>query len=266
MTDARQITAQDIAQLRHERVWTKGDQFTIHTAWLDRLLTLAAAGLDAQAAVEKAERHGREAGLLEGSAIARRQAWSHVGIGGPELNSQRIADAIEKRIADEDFSVADRERPIRAFPEPKGRRYLVEDSDGNWHYLNHAGMWCGCPPPHRDDVARARAEERAACRAAVGFAAWRHEGDDARSAGMDEGARHQVQECVKAIDALGPTSDAIASVRAAVIEECARNLEAEAIAIVTGSWKGLDYLTKRVIAETLNEQAASIRALAKKEG
>jgi hypothetical protein len=39
---------------------------------------------------------------------------------------------------------------------------------------------------------------------AAGFAAWRHEGDDARSQGMDAGARHQVAECVKAIAALSP--------------------------------------------------------------
>ena len=39
---------------------------------------------------------------------------------------------------------------------------------------------------------------------AAGFAAWRHEGDDARSRGMDAGARHQVAECVKAIAALSP--------------------------------------------------------------
>jgi hypothetical protein len=37
---------------------------------------------------------------------------------------------------------------------------------------------------------------------AAGFAAWRHEGDDAYSRGMDAGARHQVTECVKAIAAL----------------------------------------------------------------
>lgn len=39
---------------------------------------------------------------------------------------------------------------------------------------------------------------------AAGFAAWRHEGDDAHSRGMDAGARHQVAECVKAIVALSP--------------------------------------------------------------
>ena len=39
---------------------------------------------------------------------------------------------------------------------------------------------------------------------AAGFAAWRHEGDDAHSQGMDAGARHQVAECVKAIVALSP--------------------------------------------------------------
>ncbi len=39
---------------------------------------------------------------------------------------------------------------------------------------------------------------------AAGFAAWRHEGNDVYSRGMDAGARHQVAECVKAIAALSP--------------------------------------------------------------
>lgn len=45
-----------------------------------------------------------------------------------------------------------------------------------------------------------RGLERAA--EAAGFAAWKHEGDDDFSRGMDKGAREQVQACVAAIRAL----------------------------------------------------------------
>jgi hypothetical protein len=37
---------------------------------------------------------------------------------------------------------------------------------------------------------------------AVGQAAWKHEGDDAYSQGMDRGARHQVDACIKALTRL----------------------------------------------------------------
>lgn len=26
-------------------------------------------------------------------------------------------------------------------------KYLAEDNNGQWHYVNHAGTWQGCPPP-----------------------------------------------------------------------------------------------------------------------
>jgi hypothetical protein len=29
----------------------------------------------------------------------------------------------------------------------KGVQFFAKDSDGQWHYVNHAGMWCACPPP-----------------------------------------------------------------------------------------------------------------------
>jgi hypothetical protein len=47
-----------------------------------------------------------------------------------------------------------------------------------------------------------RAETIEECALAAGQAAWKHEGDDAYSRGKDDGAVHQVQECVKAIRAL----------------------------------------------------------------
>lgn len=50
---------------------------------------------------------------------------------------------------------------------------------------------------------RAGAEAmRDAAAEAAGFAAWKHEGDDAYSRGMDAGATHQVRACVDAIRAL----------------------------------------------------------------
>jgi dihydrofolate reductase (trimethoprim resistance protein) len=45
--------------------------------------------------------------------------------------------------------------------------------------------------------------ERAACLAAVGFSAWRHEGMDSYSQGLDEGARKQHAACYEAIRARG---------------------------------------------------------------
>lgn len=26
-------------------------------------------------------------------------------------------------------------------------KYLAQDNTGQWHYINHAGTWQGCPPP-----------------------------------------------------------------------------------------------------------------------
>lgn len=101
MTDAPSFTSKDLDRIRETGIlfWS--------TDW-PNLLALAAAGLDAQAAVER---------------------------------------------------VPSRDEPIPAFPGLKGRRYLVQDSDGNWYYLNHASTWQTCPPPHRDDVARALAKK-----------------------------------------------------------------------------------------------------------
>lgn len=100
---------------------------------------------------------------------------------------------------------------------------------------------------------RARAEERGQCRAAVRsvIEAWQHaRGRDALEAALD------------AIRALGPTSDAVASARAAAIEECARWHDDCARACLKGPVPS--------IFQSLREQhlrfAASLRALAKKEG
>lgn len=58
----------------------------------------------------------------------------------------------------------------------------------------------------------------AAAREAVGLSAWKHEGDDAYSRGMDAGAIHQVKQCLAAIDALAapPAPELPAEVAAAV--------------------------------------------------
>ena len=29
----------------------------------------------------------------------------------------------------------------------KGVSYFAKTSDGQWHYINHAGEWVTCPPP-----------------------------------------------------------------------------------------------------------------------
>lgn len=29
----------------------------------------------------------------------------------------------------------------------KGVQFYAKDSDGQWHYVNHAGTWQTCPPP-----------------------------------------------------------------------------------------------------------------------
>lgn len=29
----------------------------------------------------------------------------------------------------------------------KGVQFFAQDSDGQWHYVNHAGTWQACPPP-----------------------------------------------------------------------------------------------------------------------
>lgn len=52
-----------------------------------------------------------------------------------------------------------------------------------------------------DYLAGWRAGVEAAAQAA-GFSAWKHEGNDAYSRGLDAGAIHQVHECVRAIRAL----------------------------------------------------------------
>lgn len=33
------------------------------------------------------------------------------------------------------------------FQAEKGLQFYARDSDGQWHYVNHAGQWCACPPP-----------------------------------------------------------------------------------------------------------------------
>jgi hypothetical protein len=41
-------------------------------------------------------------------------------------------------------------RPVPDFPAAgKGVSFYAKDSDGQWHYVNHAGMWCACPSPVR---------------------------------------------------------------------------------------------------------------------
>jgi hypothetical protein len=56
----------------------------------------------------------------------------------------------------------------------------------------------------RVQLTAAQASERERCRDAVCNSAWKHEGDDAYSAGLDRGAREQVKASVAAIDALSP--------------------------------------------------------------
>lgn len=55
-------------------------------------------------------------------------------------------------------------------------------------------------------AAGTRADGIEAAATAASFAAWKHEGEDAYSQGMDAGARHQVKACVEAIRALSPAS------------------------------------------------------------
>jgi hypothetical protein len=68
----------------------------------------------------------------------------------------------------------------------------------------------GCPLPGACGAVRAHAaafragaaEMREKMAEAAGFAAWKHEGDDAYSRGMDAGAAQQVRACIDAIRAL----------------------------------------------------------------
>ena len=34
----------------------------------------------------------------------------------------------------------------------KGAQFLVQDSDGQWYYLNHAHTWQTCPPPFSEQL------------------------------------------------------------------------------------------------------------------
>lgn len=52
------------------------------------------------------------------------------------------------------------------------------------------------------EVEKARREIVAEVREAVARAAWKHEGDDAYSVGLDRGAREQQKSCLDAIDAI----------------------------------------------------------------
>jgi len=49
-------------------------------------------------------------------------------------------------------------------------RYLAQDNKGQWHYINHAGTWQGCPPPFLSVE-----EEREACAAYHDDLAARHD-------------------------------------------------------------------------------------------
>lgn len=64
---------------------------------------------------------------------------------------------------------------------------------------------------HQEDLrltleffAEIEAETIERCIDAAGQAAWRHEGSDGYSVGLDRGAREQVKACVDAIRALSP--------------------------------------------------------------
>lgn len=35
----------------------------------------------------------------------------------------------------------------------KGVQFYVKDSDGQWHYVNHANEWHACPPLDSDKTA-----------------------------------------------------------------------------------------------------------------
>lgn len=49
-----------------------------------------------------------------------------------------------------------RVRQAPPFDTPKGLQFYARDSDGQWFYVNHAGMWCPCPPPLADGTGRRR--------------------------------------------------------------------------------------------------------------
>lgn len=63
-------------------------------------------------------------------------------------------------------------------------------------------MTTGNPTPIEALEAIARTEAIDECIAAVRRSAWKHAGEDAHSQGMDAGARHQVAESIKALEAL----------------------------------------------------------------
>jgi hypothetical protein len=49
---------------------------------------------------------------------------------------------------------ATRMRTAPPFQTNKGVQFYAKDSDGQWHYVNHAGTWQGCPVPVAADQQR----------------------------------------------------------------------------------------------------------------
>ena len=53
--------------------------------------------------------------------------------------------AVMRRLAD--MGLAPRVHTAPQFQTDKGLQFYAKDSDGQWHYVNHAGTWQACPPP-----------------------------------------------------------------------------------------------------------------------
>ena len=57
-----------------------------------------------------------------------------------------MTDSVVDLIRDGPFTWTERQAP--AFQAGgKGVQFYAKDSDGQWHYVNHAGTWQTCPPP-----------------------------------------------------------------------------------------------------------------------
>jgi len=59
-----------------------------------------------------------------------------------------------------DVEAAERQHIAPPFDTLKGVQFFAKDSDGQWHYVNHAGAWQTCPPPADHAAALAAAEMR----------------------------------------------------------------------------------------------------------
>jgi len=96
-------------------------------------------------------RPGQEAKAMDGSTEheaprGAAQSGSEQECGSMPAKAMAPRTSFKDAILDGPFIWRPRQAP-EFDTQGKGVQFFAKDSDGQWHYVNHAGTWQACPPP-----------------------------------------------------------------------------------------------------------------------